>query len=150
MRNLFYNFSSLGQKHTTMKRYLFSIFVLIVSMAAVTACSSDTADNYCFYQIQTGIDKVTGPETIRVNEQLTLQATFTINNSCGTFNRFAVSNNYPKTIRAVVDYSGCTCQEIIKTETKPYIFKTSRAGTYTLYFVKPDGSYIIKTITVTQ
>lgn len=129
-------------------RYLFIIIAFAATLAA--GCSTDPAGNYCFEQVQTGIDEVTGPETTVINEPVTLQASFKIYNSCGTFNRFNESSGFPKTIRAVVNYSGCNCQEIIKTETKPYIFQYPRTGQYILKFVKPDGTFITKTITVTQ
>lgn len=148
MRNLTGVFTS-KQKHITLMKPL-KLLLFAFTVLFITGCSTDTGDNYCFQQILTGIDNVTGPDITTVNEPIVLQATFKIYNSCGSFSRFSVSNSFPKTIRAVVNYSGCSCQEMIQEETRPYTFTAPRPGEYILRFVKPDGSFIIKTIAVSN
>lgn len=132
-------------------KYLRSkLFILITLLAVISGCSVDDGDQYCFQSVQTGFDTVIGPETTTVDEPIVLQTTFKIANGCGAFSRFAESNGFPKQIAAVVNYAGCTCTEQVSIETKPYTFEASDAGEYVLKFIKPDQTFITKTITVTE
>jgi len=135
-----------------MKYFRFKLIALFAVLATITACSmEDDADNdYCYSSFYTGINEVTGPETTTVDEPIEIMATFNISNGCGEFNRFVATTNYPKQIVALVDYSGCTCTEVLQTVTEPYTFTASEPGEYVLKFIKPDETFITKTITVTE
>jgi hypothetical protein len=131
-------------------RFFKLIFVFFAMLVIATGCSTEAGDDYCFQQLYTGIDTVTGPETTTVNEPIQLEATFKIVNTCGSFMRFNTTPGYPKKILAVVNYVGCSCAETLQNVTRPYTFEASQPGEYELRFIKPDETYIVKTITVTE
>lgn len=127
-------------------------FALLTIFAATSiACSIEgNDDNYCYTQGYTGIDSVTGPDSTAVGEPIEIEATFKLANGCASFVNFAASNAYPKQIVARVDYNGCTCPDIIETVTETYTFEEDEPGTYMLRFIKPNQTFIIKSITVTE
>ncbi|AWH85955.1 hypothetical protein HYN59_12930 [Flavobacterium album] len=95
--------------------------------------------------------EVTGPTTTTINTPITLNVTFRVANSCGTFNRFVETTTFPKNIVALVDYSGCQCTDTPTASlTKPYTFTATAAGTYELRFLQENNLYITRTITVTE
>lgn len=135
-----------------MKTLKFKFLALLVAVTTITACSlGDDSEQYCFFQAYAPATTVTGPDTTTVNVPITLNVSFSISNSCGVFNRFGESVSFPKTIAAVIDYTGCECTAVTGTTTKPYVFTSATAGTYVLNFTTAvNNTPITKTITVTQ
>lgn len=133
-----------------MKHFRLKLFAFVAVLTIGAACSIDEADQYCFNTVATGIEEVTGPATTTVNVPVTFNASFKILSSCGSFSRFSETNGFPKEIVAVVNYEGCRCTQLASTVTKPYTFQSATAGEFILKFIKPDGSSISKTVTVTQ
>ena len=138
-----------------MKTIKFKFIALLFAMGVITAaCSLDDSNSgTCFNQYETVIDAVSGPVTTKINVPITFQATFKIANGCGVFNRFLETTSFPKKIDALVDYSGCSCETLGASVTKPYTFTAATAGTYVLQFIagvtNGEATYITKTITVT-
>ncbi len=124
-------------------------FLIVIS--AIAACSLDSGQNECFVSIKSTALTVTGPETTTVNVPITFNVKFGVINNCGEFNRFMETTSFPKIITAIVDYDGCECANTPNgSDTKPYVFTATTAGTYELKFWKDTSSYITKTITVTE
>ena len=129
-----------------MKLKFLSFFLFVGILAG---CSIDDSDPSCFYQAAMTTTAVTGPATVVVNTVVTYDVTFYVANGCGTFNSLQSSNGFPKSIVALVDYSGCNCPEVASYVTKPYTFTPTAAGTYEFRFLtdNPDTP-IVKTLTV--
>lgn len=125
---------------------------LLVLLTIITACSLDNdKDPYCFNQAQMATTGVTGPDSTAVNVPITLNVSFYISNNCGAFNQFVASTSYPKSVVAVVDYTGCSCDTESYVQTKPYTFTAATAGTYELKFLTENqAAPIVRTITVTN
>ncbi|MGQ2984687.1 hypothetical protein [Flavobacterium sp.] len=133
-----------------MKTLKLRFIALIIVIAATAACSVDNGPQTCFFNAQMATTAVTGPETTLVNVPITFNVTFRVGNDCGVFNRFLETNGFPKQIVALVDYPGCDCTNTpTATQTKPYTFTASAAGTYELKFVVDTNVFITKTVTVT-
>lgn len=132
-------------------KYFTSLFIAILSVFVLSCSNDDDATPHtCYTSETTNFDEVTGPETTTVNTPITLNATVTITNGCGQFVNFIESNSFPKEIAARVDYTGCTCTDIVEIVTVPYVFQASAPGEYTLNFRADNGLFISKTITVTE
>lgn len=134
-----------------MKTLKFKFLALLIAVGTITACSlGDDSDQYCFTQGYVPATTVTGPETTTVNVPITLNVTFSVGNSCGVFNRFAETTSFPKTVVALVDYTGCQCTAVTTPTTKTYTFTAPAAGTYEIRFTTANNTQpIVKTITVT-
>jgi len=136
-----------------MKNIKFQFIALIIILGGITAaCSldSDTDNNTCYSSGYAFTTAVTGPDSTKVNVPITINASFKLENSCGSFTRFLESNSYPKNVAPFVEYNGCNCTTTVTTVTKPYTFTAPTAGTYELKFQKDAlPTYITKTIVVT-
>lgn len=135
-----------------MKTLKFRFLAFLVAAGSITACSlGDDSEQYCYTQNYAPASAVTGPETTTVNTPITLNVAISIGNSCGVFNRFAETTTFPKTIAAVIDYTGCECTSVTTPTVKTYTFTAATAGTYELKFTTATAATpIVKTITVTQ
>jgi hypothetical protein len=126
---------------------------LLAGFVFLTGCSlNDDENNYCYDRYYMAATAVTGPETTTVNTPVVFNVTFSIAKSCGVFFNFVETNTgFPKNIAAAVDYTGCNCDQVSTTVTKPYTFKATTAGTYTLHFLTEDeDAPIVKTVVVTE
>jgi len=136
-----------------MKNIKFQFLALILVLAGITvACSidSDSNNNTCYSSGYAFTDAISGPDSTRVNTPITINVSFKLLNSCGTFNRMLETNGYPKDIAPYVEYTGCNCTTVSTTLTKPYVFTAPAAGTYVLRFQKDaTPSFLTKTIVVT-
>jgi hypothetical protein len=123
---------------------------LLLFIGVLSGCSLDDGDRSCFYQAAMATTAVTGPETAVVNTVVTYNVTFYVANGCGTFNSLQQSAGFPKSVVALVDYSGCNCPEVASYVTKPFTFTPTAAGTYEFRFLTDDeATTIVKTLTVT-
>jgi len=128
----------------------FKLLSLLLFVSILSGCSLDDSDPSCFYQAAMATTAVTGPDTVVVNTAVTYNVTFYVANGCGVFNSLQSSNGFPKSIVAIVDYSGCKCEEVASYVTKPYTFTPTAAGTYEFRFLTDsETTTIVKTLTVT-
>ena len=135
-----------------MKNIKLKFLALVIIIAGITAACSLDGDNdtTCYSSGFAYTSAVSGPDSTIVNRPITINLDFKLDNSCGSFNRIAETNGYPKDIVPVVEYNGCNCTATSTTLTKPYIFTAPAAGSYVLRFQKDDTpAYITKTIVVT-
>lgn len=136
-----------------MKNPIIKLLLIIGFTILLQSCSLEgSTENYCYTRNYRAATAVSGPETTTVNTTVNFQVTFSIGNSCGVFFDFAEFNTgFPKEIAAAVDYTGCNCNEIAASVTKPYAFTAPAAGTYTLHFLTDvEDQPIVKTIVVTE
>lgn len=131
-----------------MKTIKFKFIALLVVLAGIGgSCSVDDNEDYCFFSAPTAASSVTGPTTTTVNTPITLTVGFVPINSCGVFKVFSETSTFPKTIKIMADYTGCSCPTTT-TETKvPYVFTATTPGSYVLNFA--SATEIPKTITIT-
>lgn len=121
--------------------------VLFVS-AGFTSCSKD--DEPSMVTKTAFVSVVEGAETATVNQELTFNVTYGVENSCVFFNKF-IETTAEKTTTVVVEtkYEGSNCTTDAATKTTTYKFKATVAGTYMLKFQKNATEFITKTIVVT-
>ena len=135
-----------------MKNIKLKFLALVTIIAGITAaCSLDNNnENTCYSSGYAFTTSVAGPDSTVVNKPITINFSFKLDNSCGSFNRVAETNSFPKDIYPIVEYSGCNCSTATTTLTKPYVFTAATAGSYVLRFQKDaTPAYITKTIVVT-
>lgn len=134
-----------------MKTIQFKLIAFLVLLSGIgAACSvSDDNNNYCFISKNTAATGVSGPSETTVNTPITLEVKYTPLGSCGKFNKFTETTNFPKDIKILVDYEGCDCGFKDITATQPYTFTASTPGTYVLNFLTASTIPVSKTITVT-
>lgn len=132
-----------------MKKSLWFICFLVFSM--LTSCSKDEQNRDCNSTKNTPVQEINAPETAVVNQTVEIEVSFFLNNSCGSFSKFlAEGTERSRIVYIETNYEGCTCAQVIKSETRIYEFTPTETGTYMLKFQKtPDTLTEIK-IEVTE
>lgn len=131
-----------------MKRLKLKAVVLaLVVTAGFTSCNNDDETTKTK---KTVVSAVTGPTTGVVNQELTLNVTFAVDNSCGVFSKFIeTTTEKTKVIEVETKYEGSNCNASATTKTTTYKFKTTAAGTYIFKFKKSATEFITQTIVIT-
>ena len=132
---------------------IFKNFFLLLSLVLITSCDvggDDGGNPNCLYTAGVGATAVNGPIVANINEEITINVTFSVANNCGSFLLFNEVNgsNNEKVITVNAKFEGCSCNDIPVVKTSPYKFKAISAGVYTLKFRKTNTEFITHTVTV--
>lgn len=132
-------------KRLKLKAIALALFVT----AGFVSCNNDD-DTPSITTKKTLVSLVTGPTAGTVNQELTLNVTFTVDNSCGAFNKFIETTTDKTTVIEVeAKYEGSNCGTTAATKTTTYKFKATTAGTYILKFKKSATEFVTQTIVIT-
>lgn len=129
---------------------LTTIALVLFAGAAFTSCSNDDDNKVSVTTKKQFVTLVAGPTTGTVNQELTLNVTYAVDNACGSFNKFVetapVANT--KQIEVEAKYTGSNCGTTPATKVEPYKFKATAAGTYALKFKKSATEFVTQTIVI--
>lgn len=122
----------------------FTLFVLFSAFS----CSKES-DNARLATTPAPVTAVEAPQTASLNETVTLEVTFTVNNGCGRFGQFKETvDGKTYTIAVQPVYVGEICTQALVNLKENYSFTPTQPGTYTFRFWSGPDDYIIKTIVV--
>ena len=132
-----------------MKNFRLQAAVVVLFIAtAFTSCSDD--DNTPNAVTKTSlVSKVEGAVTGDINVEVPLTVTFSVDNNCGSYNKFietAAANT--KTIEVESKYEGTDCGTTPISKTAVYKFKSTTVGTYNLKFKKTATEFVTHTIVI--
>ena len=133
-----------------MKKFALKTMALVLFVStALTSCSSDDDSSNSQTTQKEFVTAVTGPVTGTVNQEITLNVTFAVDNTCGQFNRYIVATSgNTKTIEVEVKYAGSNCGTTPSTKTEPYKFRVNQAGTYVFKFKKSATEFATQTVVI--
>ncbi|MDR6967681.1 hypothetical protein J2X31_001693 [Flavobacterium arsenatis] len=134
-----------------MKKFkLQAIALVLVVSSAFTSCSDDDSNTPPVLVTKKSlVTAVTGPETGDLNQELTLNVTFAVENNCGAFNKYVETTaGTTKTIEVESKYVGSNCGTTPTTKNTTYKFKSATAGTYNLKFKKTATEFITHTVVI--
>jgi hypothetical protein len=132
-------------KRLKLKAIALALFVT----AGFVSCNNDD-DTPFFTTKKTLVSLVTGPTTGKVNQELTLNVTFAVDNNCGAFNKFIETTTDKTTVIEVeAKYEGSNCGATVVNKTTTYKFKATTVGTYILKFKKSATEFVTQTIVIT-
>ncbi len=122
--------------------------VLFVS-AGFVSCDNDDEP---VVQTKTAfVTAVTGATTAAVNQEISLEVTYSVENNCGVFNKFIeTTTENTKTIEVQTKYEGSNCGTTVATKKTSYKFKSTVAGTFILKFKKSATEFVTQTIVVSS
>ncbi|WP_177764733.1 hypothetical protein [Flavobacterium sp. I3-2] len=123
---------------------------LFISLTLFGCSNSDDKAENCLDFKHAFITTVYSEQmSINKNEDLPIDLSFFIENSCGSFYSFEVErNDKVYNIRVKAKYEGCQCNEIAGNLQETYFFRSAEAGVYTLNFYTSNSEYITKIIYV--
>jgi hypothetical protein len=129
------------------KLKLKAIALALFVTTGFASCSKD--DTPAITTKNTVVSIVAGSTTGTVNQELTLNVTFAVDNSCGAFNKFIETTTDKTTVIEVqAKYEGSNCGTTATTKTTTYKFKATTTGTYILKFKKSATEFVIQTIVI--
>lgn len=134
-----------------MKKIKLQMLGLVLFVAAGSASCSNDDEPQKVVTKPSLVTEVTGPTTGKINEELTLEVSFTVDNNCGSFNKFVeTSVENTKTIEVESKFQGENCEAKPVTKKTSYKFKAEVEGTYILNFKKSDTTFITQTIIISS
>lgn len=132
-----------------MKKFALKTLAIVLFVStAFTSCSSDDSGETIITQNEF-VTAVAGPETGTLNQEITFNVTFNVQNSCGSFYKFVetVAGN-TKTVQVQARYTGSNCDAVASTKTEPYKFTINTAGTYVFKFKSSATAFVTKTVVI--
>lgn len=130
------------------KLRLHTVAVVLFTAATFMSCSKDDDNNQTISKTES-VTQVTGPTTGTVNQEISLNVTYTVDGDCGTFEKTVeTTTGNTKTIEVKVKYNKSKVCTQPTTQTMVYKFKVTAAGTYILKFKKSATEFVTQTIVV--
>ena len=136
-----------------MKNFKFkSVFVVLFLAIALISCSNDD-DKPSTPNPTTKVALVTevkGPATGKVNEELSYDVTFIVDNACGEFSKISeVTIGTEKGLQVEAKYPSEVCtQQVPDPKKTVYKFKSATKGTFEIKFKKSDKEFIITKVVI--
>ncbi|OMQ13230.1 hypothetical protein [[Flexibacter] sp. ATCC 35103] len=135
-----------------MKNFKFkSVFVVLFLSIVLISCSND--DDKFTPEPTTKIAFVTevkGPATGKVNEELSYDVTFIVDNACGEFNRITEATiGTDKGLQVEAKYPSEVCtQQVPDPKKTVYKFKSTTKGTFEIKFKKSDKEFVTTKVVI--
>ncbi len=134
--------------HKLMLKGLFGL----MAFTLLTGCDPGSNDDgkECYKSLYIGVNNVTGPETVPINQPIVFSVSYFVDSACGDFKDFYVETNgaYERTMTLQVEYDGCNCTPAQTTKSINYSFTPAVSGTYTFKFKVDATNVITKVVTV--
>lgn len=121
---------------------------LSILLLLIMSCSKEE-DNTCIENKIAYVTSINTPSTGFVNQNITIEVSFGVNNGCGNFGKFnETQNGNTKTIEVEAKYVGCVCTLDAPIRKTNYVFKTQNTGNYTLKYKSSATEFIIADLTI--
>lgn len=136
-----------------MKNFRFkSVFVVLFLATTLISCSNDD-DEPITPKPTTKVALVTevkGPATGKVNEELSYDVTFIVDNACGEFSKISeVTIGTEKGLQVEAKYPSEICTQQVPDPKKTiYKFKSATKGTFEIKFKKSDKEFITTKVVI--
>jgi len=128
-----------------MKKLVMIFFMIAFIFISCDNNDAATSDQDTFFA---GVNSVT-EIPVDFNADAMFKLDFYVNNGCGQFDSFdEIVEGNTRIIKVLTKYEGEFCTMDIPLREIIYTFNASIAGTYTLKFLKTDGTYFTETVVV--
>ncbi|KAF2331334.1 hypothetical protein [Flavobacterium daemonense] len=136
-----------------MKRFkLKSVLVVLFLSTALISCSNDDDHAEAAVKTKTAfVTKIEGPATGKVNDELSYDVTFTVDNACGEFDKIAETTiGETKGLEVVAKYpvNGVCTQQIPDPKKTVYKFKATAKGTFDIKFRKSETEFLTQKVVI--
>lgn len=135
-----------------MKNFKFkSALVVLFLSTALISCSNDDDK-----VVDNGTSKVAlatevkGPANGKVNEELSYDVTFIVDNACGEFSKISeVTIGTEKGLQVIAKYPAGVCTQQVPDPLKTvYKFKSATAGTFDIKFKKSETEFVTAKVVI--
>jgi hypothetical protein len=126
-----------------------NILLIIISILTLSSCNKDSNEDNCIEYQTAYVTNVIAPTSGAINEELSIEAQFSVNNGCGNFSKFIeAGTGNSRTIVIQAKYEGCICTHAVETRNVNYFFRTQTPGVYEFKFKSDENEFIIVNITI--
>lgn len=135
--------------HTTL---VISLLLAVAQLTGLTSCQERTelTLDTCTKRGPSGVTKIEGPSTGRVNQDIPITAFFILGGNCSGFERFSqTSSGNTQAITTNTYTNTCVaCTQNFVETSAVYTFKANKPGTYYLKFASFDQRYLTDTLVI--
>ncbi|WP_264551217.1 hypothetical protein [Flavobacterium sp. N2038] len=128
-----------------------SVLVVLFLSTVLISCSND--DDKAVAPIKTKVAFVTeikGPETGKVNDELSYDVTFLVDNACGEFDKISETKiGEVKGLQVEAKYPSELCtQQVPDPKKTVYKFKATEKGTFEIKFKKSETEFVTQKVVI--
>ncbi|MDQ6469653.1 hypothetical protein RB619_03275 [Flavobacterium sp. LHD-80] len=135
-----------------MKRFrLKSVLVVLFLSTVLISCSNDDDKAETTVKTKTAfVTEIKGPATGKVNDELSYDVTFTVENACGEFDKIAETTiGEAKGLQVIAKYPSEVCtQQIPDPKKTVYKFKATAKGTVEIKFRKSETEFLTQKVVI--
>lgn len=127
--------------------------VLVVLFLSITfvSCSNDDDEKTAPQTEKPAlVTEVKGPATGKVNDELSYEVTFVLDNACGEFEKISeVTIGTVKGLQVIAKYpTGVCTQQVPEPKKTIYKFKSAAKGTFEIKFKKSETEFITQKVVI--
>jgi len=127
-----------------------SVLVVLFLATVFVSCDSDDDKNIDNETTKVAmVTEVKGPATGKVNEELSYEVTFAVDNGCGEFNKISdVTIGAVKGLQVEAIYKSGPCTQAIEYKKTVYKFKSATKGTFEIKFKKSETEFNVTKVII--
>lgn len=126
-------------------KLIYSSFLIFLLFSCV---STEDNPDVCIQYRTAGIESAAANLTADATGK-TFDVAFRVSDGCGAFYSFQENTvGTVTTIKVLAKYEGCFCTQVAPLLETVYIFNQTAPGTYTLNFIKGDGTFFTETVVI--
>ncbi|WP_433829853.1 hypothetical protein [Flavobacterium anhuiense] len=127
-----------------------ALVVLFLSIAFVS-CSNDDDNKTPAPTTKAALaTEIKGPATGKVNEELSYDVTYVVDNACAEFDKISeVTIGSVKGLQVIAKYPSEVCtQQVPEPKKTVYKFKSAEKGTFEIKFKKSETEFLIQKVVI--
>ncbi|WP_125722927.1 hypothetical protein [Flavobacterium ustbae] len=127
-----------------------SLVVLFLSIAFVSCNSDDDVETPVETSKAALATEIKGPATGKVNDELSYEVTYVVDNACGEFDKISeVTIGAVKGLQVVAKYPAEVCtQQVPEPKKTVYKFKSAAKGTFEIKFKKSETEFLTQKVVI--
>jgi len=135
-----------------MKSFRLKLFLVVLFLSiGFVSCSSDDDKVESTVKTKTAfVTEIKGSATGKVNEELSYDITFVVDNACGEFDKITETTiGSDKGLQVVAKYLSDVCtQQVPDPKKTVYKFKSSAKGTFEIKFRKSETEFLTQKVVI--
>ncbi|AOC97317.1 hypothetical protein BB050_04239 [Flavobacterium anhuiense] len=128
-----------------------ALVVLFLSIGFVSCSSDDDKDQVPAPTTKAAlVTEIKGPATGKVNDELSYDVTYTVDNACAEFDKISeVTIGSVKGLQVIAKYPSEVCtQQVPEPKKTVYKFKSTTKGTFEIKFKKSETEFLTQKVVI--
>lgn len=128
-----------------------SVLVVLFLSISFVACSNDDDEEVPTSTVKAAlVTKIEGPATGKVNDELSYEVTYVVDNACGEFDKISeVTIGAVKGLQVIAKYpTGVCTQQVPDPKKTVYKYKATAKGTIEIKFKKSETEFVTQKVVI--